>query len=193
MSKIPNLKPDVRYLDEIKQVLYDKEWAKKAKNFPLYYMYRGIKRKGKLRYDITEILPKMLGKEFPKTKGHHHPGKHQELYLVLKGEAFFLLQKNKNEKIEDIYVVKAKKGQGCLIPSGYGHITINPTRKVLKVANWVSEECGHDYSLFEKFQGAGYYYTKRGWIKNKNYATIPTLHFKEPLKSLPKNLDFLKK
>ena len=41
-------------------------------------------------------------------------------------------------------------------------------------------------------KGAGYFYTKRGWIKNKNYAKIPKLRIEKPLKSKPKNLDFLK-
>jgi len=41
-------------------------------------------------------------------------------------------------------------------------------------------------------KGAGYFYTKSGWIKNKNYGKVLQLRFERPLKSKPKNLDFLK-
>lgn len=200
-------KPEIRYLYDMKKVLYDKKWLKTAKNFGVYYIYRGIKKKNGLRYDITVIPPKMLGKEFVKTKGHEHSGNYQELYIVLSGKALYLIQKSKNKKfaeasphltprqssaIKDVYFVRAKKGEIVIIPSGYGHITINPSKSPLKMANWISEKCKNDYTLFEKKRGACYYYTKSGWIKNKNYGKIPQLRFKKPLYSMPKNLDFLK-
>lgn len=216
------VKPQIRFLNEMKKVLYDKKWAKTAPNFEVYYMYRGVKKKNGLRYDITIIPPKMLGKEFVKTKGHEHSGNYQELYIVLLGKALYLIQKLKNKKfaeasphlpersegremnevqrttprqasaIEDVYAVRAKKGEAVIIPPGYGHITINPLKKELIEANWLAQKCQNIYTLFEKKQGACYYYTKKGWIKNKNYGKIPKLHFKKPLKKIPKNLDFLK-
>lgn len=186
-------KPDmVRYLKEMKDVLYDKNWVKSAKNFPVYYVWRGVKWQGDLRYDITIIPPKMLGQEFPKTKGHKHLNNFQELITVLEGEAYYLAQWGKGNKIDKIEVVKAKKGDCLIIPPNCNHLTINPGKKRLVMANWLSKKCKSDYSLFEKFQGAGYYYTKSGWIKNRNYDIIPKLRFKKSLKSLPKNLDFLK-
>ena len=185
-------KPDVRYLYDMKEVIFDKEWLSKAPNLELYYMYRGIKKKGKLRYDITIIPAKMLGKEFVKTKGHEHIGKYQEVYIVLEGEAIYLMQKRKNDSIEDIYAVKARKGDVIIIPSFYGHVTINPSKsKDLKMANWISESCQSDYQPFLDKGGAAYFYTVEGWIKNKNYKNIPKLRFANPLKSLPENLDFL--
>ena len=185
-------RPDIRFLYNIKAVIYDQNWLKKTGNFEIYYMYRGIKKKGELRYDETLILPKMFGQEFSKTLGHGHSKSFQEVYQVLKGKAIFLLQKYREGKIEDIYAVKAKTGQIIIVPLYYGHVTINPTRKELKISNWVSEKCENSYSLFKKFRGACYYYTKKGWIKNKNYKKVPKLRFKKPLKKLPKNLDFLK-
>lgn len=194
MSKIPNSKPDlVRYLKEMKQVLYDKEWFKKAENFPVYYVWRGVKWEGELRYDITIIPPRMLGREFPKTKGHKHLQNFQELIQVLGRRAFYFAQKSRGKNIEDCYVIEAKKGDFVIIPPGYDHLTINPSKRELKMANWLSKKCKSDYSLFEKFQGACYYYTELGWIKNKNYVKIPSLRFEKPLKSRPKNLDFLRK
>jgi len=187
-------KPDlVRYLKEMKDVLYDKKWFKSAKNFPVYYVWRGVKEENEIRYDITIIPPRRLGQEFPKTKGHRHLKGFQELIKVLEGKAFYFAQKGRGQFIKDCYVIEAKKGDLVIIPPGYDHLTINPSNKKLIMANWLSKKCQSDYSLFEKFQGACYYYTKSGWIKNENYAKIPSLRFEKPLKSIPRNLDFLKK
>jgi len=189
--KIQISKPDVRYLDEMRELLYDKEWAKKAPNLELYYMYRGIKEKDNLRYDITIIPSRMLGKEFVKTKGHEHIGDFKELYIVLKGEAIYLMQKQKSGRVEDVIIIRAKSGESVIIPAGYGHVTINPSKSELKMANWVSKKCKSNYKIFEKMKGACYYYTTSGWIKNKNYDMIPKLRFEKPIKKIPKDLSFL--
>ncbi len=177
---------DIRFLNDMKKVLYDQEWAKNAPNFELYYMDRGIEKNNELRYDITTIPSRMLGKEFVKTKGHEHVGEYGEGYMVLEGEAIYLMQKYTKGKVEDIYAVKAKKGDVAIIPPYYGHITINPSNKTLKMANWVSEECKSCYDLFQKKQGACYYYTKSGWVKNKKYKNIPKLRFEKPLQNITK-------
>jgi glucose-6-phosphate isomerase, archaeal len=191
---LKKLTPDIRHLDDMRGVLYDKDFAKNSPDFDLYYMYRGLERKGELRYDITVVAAKMLGNEFNKTKGHYHIGKYQEVYTVLEGSAIYFMQKlGKDGNVSDVYAVKAEKGDSIIIPSFYGHITINPSKaKDLKMANWLSDNCKSDYSPFEKMQGACYYYTKQGWIKNENYKSIPELRFEQPLKEIPKNLDFLK-
>jgi glucose-6-phosphate isomerase len=186
--KIPNSKSQTRYLEELKNVIYDKEWFKKSKNFPLYYIWRGIKEKDNLRYDITIIPPKILGKEFVKTKGHYHIGNFGELYKVLSGEGIFLIQK---KDLSEIYFVRAKKGEFVKISSGYGHVTINPSKKILKIANWISKDCQSDYKSIEEKRGFCYYYTIEGWMKNKNYKKIPKLKEKKPLKKMPKSLKFL--
>lgn len=173
----------------MKDVVYDKEWLKKTpEDLEMYYMYRGVKKKDGLRCDITIIPPKMLGKEFVKTKGHYHP--EQELYTILEGEAIFLLQKGK-ENIEDVYAVKAKKDDVIIVSENYGHIAINSSNQELKLGNWVSGKSGHNYSPLEKMKGACYFYTKQGWKKNKNYKKIPKLRFEKPLKAMPNNLEFL--
>jgi glucose-6-phosphate isomerase len=190
---VTNLNPDIRRLDELRGMLYDTEWEKTANSkTELYYMYRILKEENGLRYDITRIPAKMLGSEFVKTKGHIHAGFYGEIYVVLEGEGFYLFQKGDENKIEDVCVVKAKKGDVIKIPAGYGHVTINPSDKELKMANWVKKEDKGNFSPFEKNHGACYYYTKEGWIKNENYKNVPKLRFEEPLKEIPQNLDFLK-
>ena len=186
------LETEIRYLDDMKMVLYDKAWAKTAPNFEVYYMERGIEEKNDLSYDITTIPPKMLGQEFVKTKGHYHIGGYQEIYIVLEGEGIFLMQKQGEGKIQDACYVKATKGDLVLVPSLYGHVTINPASKILKMGNWISKECKSDYESIETKGGFSYYYTQAGWITNKNYEEVPELRFEMPLESMPRNLDFLK-
>jgi len=205
LNNIKNIKPDIRFLDEMRSVVYDQEWfgkIKKPETFPLYYMYRGIKTKNGWRYDITVIPPKMLGKEFTKTKGNRNSGKFLEIYTVLKGEAIFLLQKMAKNKVEDTVAIKAKKGNFIINPASYYIISINPSKKILELGNWVPQKNENIYKEMEEKHGACYYYTNKGWIKNKNYLTsrdpakrdkiIPKLKFKKPLKLLPKDLEFLK-
>ena len=189
---LTKLTPDVRKLNELSGMLYDTEWEKTAQNSDLYYMYRKLEVKDGLRYDITIIPPQMLGSEFVKTKGHVHAGFYGEVYMVLEGEGFYLFQKGDENKIEDVCVIKAKKGENIIIPAGYGHVTINPSKtEELKMANWVKEEDKGNFSPFEKNHGACYYYTTNGWIKNENYKNVPELRFEEPLKELPQDLSFL--
>jgi glucose-6-phosphate isomerase len=190
--KLKTKKPEIRFLYGLRNVLYDQRWAKNAPNFELYYMERGLKKKKGLRYDITTIPPGMLGKEFVKTKGHEHLSDFGEIYIVLGGEGIYLMQKYKKGKIEDVYAVKAKKGDVVVIPPYYGHVTINPSNKTLKMANWVSEKCQSNYRPFEKMEGVCYYFTKSGWLKNKNYKNVPKLRFEKPLKRIPTDLGFLK-
>jgi glucose-6-phosphate isomerase len=186
--------PEIRYLDDMRMVLCDKKWAKKAPNFELYYVFRGVEKVDSLRYDVTVIPPRMLGKEFVKTKGNRNWKGYQELYTVLEGRAIFLMQKIQGKIVKDVFAIKAKKGSWVIIPPNYLVVLINPSsKKTLKTGNWVSEKNKNIYEDVEKMKGACYFYTKSGWIKNKNYKKIPKLRFEKPLKEMPKNLEFLKR
>ncbi len=196
MENNDNLKlenPDIRRLFDLKDVLYDQKWfAEQKDNFDLYYMYRGIERKDGLRYDITVVPAKMLGVEFNKTKGHYHPDQFGELYIVLSGKAFYLMQK-KNEKggVEDVYAVEAKAGDSVVIPPEYGHITINHGTEELKMANWTADGFESTYSPIEEKRGGAFYLTEKGWIENRNYAQLPALRFEKPEEKIPEDLSFL--
>jgi len=188
---ITNLAPAVRHLNDMREVLFDSDFAKNSPDMDLYFMYRKVKQENGLIHNITVIPTNMLGSEFVKTAGHVHMGPQQEIYTVLEGEAIFLMQKGDGQNIEDVYVVKAKKGESAVIPSFYGHVTINPATENLKTGDWSSEITKADYSLFKNLQGACYYYTTQGWIKNPNYKNVPELRFEEPLKAVPEDLSFL--
>ena len=198
--EINNIQPKIRHLSEMKEVVFDQEFAKTA-DPELYYMYRDLAeneqdrgkiKKHKLRYDITVINPIMLGKEYNKTAGHDHPLvpdteiTYTELYEVLEGEAIFLMQDSQEDKINDVFAIKASKGDKVIVPPNYEHIMINASNEKLKTANWICNDFSSNiYEPFKKRQGFSYYAIKNDsneikWIKNKNYIDIPELKFLEP-------------
>ncbi len=164
----------------------------------LYYMYRDVHkeedeqeiRSNNLRYDMTVILPGMIGNEFAKTLGHYHPMKdgqtisYPEVYEVVSGRAFYLLQKPRKadggydfSNIEEAYLVEVKAGQKAIMPPDFGHITINIDQEPLVMANWVSSSFQSDYSEIKSHKGGCVFITKSedGYQveKNPEYASCP--------------------
>jgi len=185
MKNFPEIKSDIRYLKDIEKVILDKNSISKiGKNTELYYMYRGLKTSGGIRYDITIIPPLMIGKEYNRTFGHFHKENFGEIYKVIDGKAIFYLQDKSNK---EIFFVKAGKNEFIAIPKNFGHITINASDRPLIMSNLVSEKCKSDYSIFKKLGGPAYFFTKKGWIKNENYKNCSKLKTRKPLKTLPKN------
>lgn len=194
----------IRTLEEMKEVVYDREWLKSAdKSLELYYMYRDLavdsqnreKLEGaKVRYDITVIPPKRLGCEYVKTLGHYHPHLPQkkvtypEIYEVLQGKAHYLLQKLKDERIEEVAVIEAKEGEVVVIPPHYGHITINSSQENLKMANLVARNFSSIYAPIKEKKGGAYFELEQGWIKNENYSELPEIRLMKPTHEFENNI-----
>lgn len=203
---IKRVKPNIRMLFDMLDVIYDRKWLSGVDDFELYYMYRDltlsrndariVKEYG-LRYDITIIPPRMLGCEFIKTAGHYHPcvpGKeitYPEVYEVLSGEAHYIMQRPDNDSIKDVIMVKAQQGDKVIIPPGYGHLTVNASNKVLKMANWVAREFDSIYSPIKEKCGGAYYILQHGIVKNQKYIKIPELRLSRPTNI--KEIGFVKK
>ncbi len=185
-----------RKLLDMKDVIYDQEWLGGQKeNFDLYYMYRDLTRaedkelfqNHNIRFDVTIIPPKFLGKEYNKTAGHFHPNAKEgysfpEVYEVMHGKGLYLLQKPKKELTRkekranvlnpvEIIVISAKAGDQVMIPPGYGHITINPSEDTpLIMNNLVSSSFNSIYEPIKKQRGAIYlYHANKTWIRNPSY------------------------
>lgn len=187
--------PDIRRVQDAIDVLYEKS---EPSDQALYYMYRGVCFQedentfieNDIRYDITVLVPGIIGKEYIKTVGHFHPNKtgsqetFTEYYEVLSGEAIYLMQKNNPEgEVEEIVAVEAQEGDKVYIPSGYGHVTINPGKDYLVMANLVERNFKSIYTPFRKKGGAAYYYIcvkdgKNDWVKNPNYKNSVALKVK---------------
>ncbi|MFA4956376.1 MAG: glucose-6-phosphate isomerase family protein [Candidatus Methanoperedens sp.] len=188
------VKANVRMLSDMKDVIYDHDWFSSVQNLELYYMYRDLSLSKKdaflikehgLRYDITVIPPLMLGCEYVKTAGHYHPlipGTNitfPEIYEVLGGEAHYLLQKPDGEGIKDVILIKAYEGDKVIIPPGYGHLTINASNKVLKMANWVADNFESIYPPIKEKRGGAYFLLETGMVTNKKYDSVPEIRFLE--------------
>jgi glucose-6-phosphate isomerase, archaeal len=179
--------PDIRWLHDMSDVIYDQSWLRDAKNFELYFMYRDLYLSladrdllldQGLRYDITIIPPGMLGIEYIKTAGHYHPipkgGRvsYPEIYEVLEGEALYLLQKR---DLSDVVAVNALAGDKVLVPPDYGHVTINRSNKTLKMANFVARDFQSLYEPYREKAGGAYYFTKEGFIENPRFTNAAKL------------------
>lgn len=189
------VKPSIRMLFDMNEVIYDRKWLESADNAELYHMYRELSlnnndtfvmKEHNLRYDITVIPPRMLGCEFVKTAGHYHPKvtgydmTFPEIYEVLSGEAQYILQKLEDGQIKDVVLIKAGVGDKVIIPPGYGHLTINVSNKVLKMANWV--ECGFEsmYLPIKEKGGGAYFVLDKGFVKNPRYDSVPEIRLLKP-------------
>ncbi len=202
--------PVARTLAEMAEVVYDKRFLTTADmNSELYYMFRDVSKDAAdakeiqergLRYDITIIPPTTLGSEFVKTAGHYHPCPegskltYPEMYEVLEGEAHYVLQKREEgkdiERITDVVVVKAKKGDKVVLSPNYGHVTINPCETTLTMANWVVRSFSSIYEPMKQRNGAAYFELVTGeFVKNKRYGSVPDLRFLQPENTWPKGLE----
>ncbi|OGM89283.1 hypothetical protein A2108_00210 [Candidatus Wolfebacteria bacterium GWA1_42_9] len=162
-----------------------------AKNKVLYYIYRNVaflkdaplfKKEG-LRYDLTLIFGGGVGQEPVRTIGHFHKGKLPEVYQVIYGNAIFYFQDSQNKKS---YFIEKRGGEKVFIPSGFGHITINPSsQKPLLIANiFTSRPKSSNYLFFKRNHGPAWYpTTKKGEItleKNLNYKKFSKVSKKLP-------------
>jgi len=186
-------KPSVRRLKEMKEVVYNKEFARSNPELQLYEVYRNLKKDGDLRYDVTITKPALLGDELTRTKGNCNSHGFQELYTVLEGEGIFLLQKFDGKKVKDVFAVKARAGDWVIVPPYYWVVMINSSPdEALETGNWVSDKTDNLYQALEEIGGQCYFYTRNGWVRNKNYDEVPELRVESPLKKKPESLDFLR-
>lgn len=190
--------PSCRTLAEASYAFLDTEEGAMTE---LYYMYRDVARdidrgllsKHGLRFDITVIMPGLIGKEYNKTVGHYHPVKsgtnctYPEVYEVLSGEATYLLQCGGKEagQVSDAYVVVARAGDKVVIPPGYGHVTINAKNAPLVMTNWVAAEFSSVYGEIKDLRGGAFYLLEKNdapeWSPNPRYISLPSLRLMEPV------------
>jgi len=166
----------------------------------LYDMYRGtglmkdqkaIQDAG-LRYDVTVIYPGTIGSEFVKTVGHYHPKvpgqpwTYPEIYQVLSGAGHFLLQRGGeiSGEVEDFAVADFEKGDILLIPPFYGHVTVNPSKEPLVIANWIAADFESVYDPVRLRKGLAFYDVEyKGqsiFMPNDSYESHPKPRLVKP-------------
>jgi len=182
--------PDVRYLNQMNSVLYDKQFAMEADpRLELYYMYKDVTKKNdrpmfeanELRFDITIMSERRLGKEFNKTLGHVHEAGpsgfyYPELYEVISGRAHYLLQQMQDGDPSRVVLVEAREGERVLIPPGWWHFTINPSNEPLVMSDLVWRGVVVDYGPIRRRTGAAYFELHDGsLVRNSSYERVPEL------------------
>jgi glucose-6-phosphate isomerase len=192
---LPAVEPAVRTLDAMREVLADPAAAGPA---VLYYMYRDVGRPADkartaplgLRYDLTVVVPALLGEEHAKTYGHYHPkapgGRYYpEVYEVIAGRALYVLQRRgASGAVDDVIVVEAGPGDKVFMLPGYGHTTVNPGGEPLVMANWVASTFASEYGEYRQRRGAAYYALAGDgavrWRANPRYGDLPPVRLLRP-------------
>jgi glucose-6-phosphate isomerase len=159
----------VRTVPQMLKTLMGRPDLESLETLDMYFMYRNVMKKDGMRFDITLIPPMGIAGEAPKTHGHYHPKSedgltYPEVYQVLNGRAVFILQKKNRNGSVDVSIVSAKARDVVLIPSGYGHVTVNSGSDALVLANAVYDMFEPMYHEFDENRGAAYYYLKDGSI-----------------------------
>lgn len=184
--------PAFRTITEIREVLLDQEAEGPEK---LYAMYTDVRlpdhedllRSHNLRYDLTVMRSGFLGTEFMKTLGHYHPVlpgqgiSYPEIYEVLHGGALYLLQRIRSlmdpRRVSDVVEIEARPGDRVVIPPNYGHVTVNPYKTTLVVADVTARGFQPIYTPFKSLRGAAYHLVlergKPNWIPNPRYLSLP--------------------
>jgi oxalate decarboxylase/phosphoglucose isomerase-like protein (cupin superfamily) len=182
--KLP-IKPEARKKKDMRSFVFDPVYLSKLKD-PVYLMYRDVgslnptfkklESKFGVRYDLTLIRNGLMGPEYVRTAGHHHPKNYSEIYEVVCGKAAFILQ---SKDLKKMAVVIAKEGETVVIPPKFGHQTVNMGKCPLLVGNLVYNGFKSDYSVYKKKHGGAFYLNQYAgpWIMiNANYG-IPRAKF----------------
>jgi glucose-6-phosphate isomerase len=195
-ADLPAVEPAVRTLTEMREVLADPGATGPEQ---LYYMYRDVGRPADkartaaagLRYDITVVVPALLGKEHAKTYGHYHPlapdgAYYPEVYEVISGRAIYVLQRRGADgAVDDVLVIPAREGDKVFMLPGYGHVTVNPGNEPLVMANWVAAAFASEYGDYRSRHGAACYEEvvdgAQRWVANPHYGAVPAARTVRPL------------
>ena len=178
---------DIRKLEQISSVLYDKDVTEPEELYTLYNDVGEPKTRKALalhglRYDIGVLPPIKIGCEYIKTIGHYHGLEpkskmpYAEVYEVVHGAAHFILQKQNDESndlLEDVLFVKAVAGDRLVMPPDYAHVTINPSPEALLLCNIAAADCGLEYEKIVQKGGMGYFNIEENGssvlVNNDNY------------------------
>jgi oxalate decarboxylase/phosphoglucose isomerase-like protein (cupin superfamily) len=163
----------IRKPEEMQEVLADP-----TADMPsdLYYM---IRRPG---MNITVLPEYRLGKEYPKTYGHFHKPEAEETYQILFGEAAMLVQKGV-DPVEEIKMIRLKRGDSITVPKGYAHCLINLGKgPVATLDDHGLVKFENDYEPIREKRGFAYYLVEDDEgrpraILNSRYQDAPPLKY----------------
>jgi glucose-6-phosphate isomerase, archaeal len=159
-----------------------------------YWMYNGIAHRSDreklaatgMRYELTLMYPRAIGRERAKTLGHLHSGPLQgalnypEICEVLSGKAYFVFQTM--DTISRVApfcaVMEVNAGEKVIIPPNLHHLTINASDEPLLFSDVIPLAVKGIYQSLADLHGAAWLYTSdAGWIRNPAYTQVADLAF----------------
>lgn len=170
----------IRELSKLKSVLKNPQALGPD---PVYWVFNDVTEDKWA--NITVTAPGNFEGEYPKTFGHYHGVEINETYHVIEGEGVMLLQKKHldggswdPERVDKVYLVKAKAGDEIVIAPEYGHSWSNVGKApFITYDDWRSGHSPSDYEPIEKLQGMAYYLIKENnevkAVPNSNYQNLP--------------------
>ena len=172
-------------IDSLNNEVLDIQKNKKTPLFKIFYSIH--KNYDKLLFKSTNIssdlfvlYPKFLGREYAKTPSISLSNKgfnfNEILFEVLNGEGYFILENL--DDIQEIKVIKVKKGSKILIPKNFVFEMINTSKDENLIAiNLKQKNLEYKFNTLNKNYGFTIYLTKTGFIRNQNLS--PMYHIED--------------
>lgn len=151
---------------------------------PVYWVFNEVSQNDWANVTITPSG--LYNSEYPKTYGHYHTETApDETYYVIEGEGVLQLQRKHiengeivAEKVDEVFLVKAKAGDTIVIKNDMGHSWSNIGKTpLITYDNWRSGHTPSEYTPMQKMHGLAYYLVEEnGEVRahaNPNYIDLP--------------------
>jgi len=186
-----------RLIDELAPVALAPEACRGSSEIA-YYMYNGVycspdspRLAGlPLRYELTLMPFRTIGRECIKTHGHRHSTEpksgltYAEICEVLAGTAHFYFQSlGAGLSADRVFYIEVGPGQKIVVPPGLDHLTINPGPGPLLFADVIARDCRNAYDRFRTSHGAAYLEIIDG--DDRRFIANPAYHMRLPLRRVP--------
>jgi len=181
-----------RLVNEMNPVLFEPDSL--PAGLPFYWNFKLVHagaadplfQETRLTFGLVLLPPLKAGVEFVKTHGHYHscmPGSqiaYPEVYTHYYGELYLLMQRRAQgiaTELDDCVLYRMVPGQSILVPPGYAHILINPSRGPALMGGLYSLDAIHDYDPVRETAGGAYYLIEEAgreqFLPNRRYTRIP--------------------
>jgi len=148
---------------------------------PVYEVFTDINQPSWVNQ--TVIYPGKLGQEYPKTFGHYHGVKVDEIYHLVEGEGVLILQTGRTTNDErrttdKVVLIKMKPGDEIKITPEWGHAWSNTGQtSLVAYDNWSAGHTEADYQEIKNLHGMAYYLIEQDKqvhvVKNPHYQNLP--------------------
>lgn len=151
-AEIQSIHHQKRFLGDMQNYFNDQQsiQAILVNENPLIYEYWEIQNDGSsmISMSMTKIASGVVGDEFYMTKGHFHTLEEdgEEIYIVLQGQGYLLLQ-NRNSETQ---VLELIPNHLYYSPKGWAHRTVNRGEDELIFLTLWPNAVGHDYQSIER-------------------------------------------